>query len=105
MNKKNIKEKAKCCSCGGSLKGGFVMVALMKKATWQHPIWKNRLLSEGPLAAAILCETCVKAGKRPAKAIEWDTKTLEIKYHPVDTLEPIPQEAFEKLPRKPQVGG
>lgn len=106
MNKiREIKKKAKCCSCEGSLRGSHLnQMILMKKATWKYPTWKNPVLSDGPLAAAILCDGCTKFGNKPKFAIEWDNNTLKITYHPVDKLEDIPQEAFDKLPPRKQVG-
>jgi len=95
-----IKEKIKCCACGGSLADSkdINIICLMKEAEWPHPTWGNVLLQIPPsFASAILCDKCIKERKKPKWAIEWDQRTLETKYHLVEKLKDVPREIFSPL--------
>jgi len=94
-----IKEKIKCCACGGSLVNskGLNIMCLMKEAEWPHPTWGNVILGVYGFASAILCDDCLKKRKKAKWAIEWDQKTLETKYHPVEKLKDVPEEIFSPL--------
>lgn len=94
-----IKEKIKCCACGGSLADSkeINIMLLMKEAEWKHPTWGNIILRIQGFASAILCDKCLKEGKKPKWAIEWNQKTLVAKYHPIEELKDVPKEIFEPL--------
>jgi len=94
-----IKEKVKCCACGGSLANSkeINIICLMKEAEWKHPTWGNVILGVYGLASAIFCDDCLKKGKKAKWAIEWDQQTLETKYHPVEKLKDVPEAIFSPL--------
>jgi len=94
-----IKEKIKCCACGGSLADSkeINIICLMKEAEWPHPTWGNVILGVHGFASAIVCDNCLKERKKPKWALEWDQKTLETKYHPVKELKDVPKEIFSPL--------
>lgn len=94
-----IKEKIKCCTCGGSLADSKEIntICLMKEAEWKQPTWGSIILGIHGFAAAIICDKCLKEGKKPKWAIEWNQKTLAIKYHPVEKLKDVPREIFVPL--------
>jgi len=96
---KLIRRKVKCCACGGSLeKSSHInMVALMKVAKWKFPVWGNLLIRVWGLAVAVLCDDCVKAKKKPKYAVEWNDDLSVVKYHPVESLEDVPEEIFKPL--------
>jgi len=96
---KQIKEKIKCCSCGGSLADSETIntVCLMKEAEWSHPTWGSTALSVYGFATAIICDKCLKEKKKPKWAVEWDQRTLAAKYHPVEKLKNVPREIFLPL--------
>jgi len=94
-----IKEKIKCCACGGSLADSkeINVMCLMKEAKWKYPTWGNVILRVYGFASAILCDKCLKERKKPKWAIEWNQKTLVAKYHPIGKLKDVPEEIFSPL--------
>ena len=101
-----IRSRAKCCSCGGSLKDSHYMnmVSLNKVAEWQHPSWGNILVSgSGGRASAIVCDGCVDEARRSREwnikyAIEWNDEHTVFKYHPVEKLKDTYPITEEMLP-------
>jgi len=69
----------------------------MKEAEWLHPTWGNVILGVYGFASAIVCDKCLKERKKPKWALEWDQRTLETKYHPVEKLKDVPREIFSPL--------
>ena len=94
-----IREKVKCCACGGSLKGSqqINLMCLMKEAEWEYPCWGNFLLRVHGFASAVLCDKCVKENKKVKFAVEWDKNHEIVKYHPVKDLVDVPKEIFDPL--------
>lgn len=103
-----IREKIKCCSCGGSLKNSKYInaICLDKLATWDYPVWNNILVEDKypeKRAVAYVCDECVENGKEPKYAVEWDEERKTVKYHPIDELKdlpPIPPEEVEEAFRR-----
>jgi len=89
MKTEEIKAKGKCCACGKPLRNSehINIIALDRRATWEHPRWGNVLLKLDGYAVAFLCDKCVKQGKCPKYAVEF--KGNEIIYHKIDELEKI----------------
>jgi hypothetical protein len=96
-----IQKNGKCCSCEGSLAEGMHILALPFRADWNHPIWRIKAI-KGKLAAAVVCSKCLS--KKPKFVIEWDKKTLEIKYHPIEDLEDLSEVIGKKFGKGAQHG-
>jgi len=98
-SEEQIRRKVKCCACGGSLEKSrrINLVCLMKIAEWSYPCWGNLLLRVWGLASAVLCDNCVKEKKKPKYAVEWNDDLSVVKYHPVESLEDVPEEIFKVL--------
>lgn len=94
-----IKTRVKCCGCRGSLNDSeqINLVCLMKQAKWENPCWGNVLLKVYGFASAVLCDKCIKDGKQPQFAVEWNKDFSVVKYHRVEDLIDVPQEIFEPL--------
>jgi len=99
MDEKLIREKVRCCACGGSLKNNYNinMVCLMKEAQWKYPAWGNILLKVWGFAGAVVCDKCLKENKPIKFAVEWTQDLSNVKYHPVEKLRAVPKEIFEPL--------
>lgn len=69
----------------------------MKEAEWKFPAWGNILLGVFGFASAVLCDNCVKEGKKPKFAVEWAEDLSIVKYHLVEQLRDVPKEIFKPL--------
>ena len=103
-----IREKVKCCACGGSLKSSKFIngVTLNKLATWKYPVWGNILVREKypePRAIAILCDGCIGEKRQSKYAVEWNSDYSEVIYHKVRDLQDLP-EILEKDIREAEAG-
>lgn len=90
-----IREKVKCCACGGSLKNSEYVnsICLDKLATWDFPVWNNILVANvhpEKRATAIVCDECIAKKRKVRFAVEWDEKHENIKYHPIESLKDLP---------------
>lgn len=97
MDEKLIREKVKCCACGGPLGSRVNMVCLMKEAKWKFPTWGNILLKIWGFASAITCDKCLKEKRKIKFAVEWNHDFSVVKYHPVEGLRDVPPEIFAPL--------
>jgi len=86
-----IRKNVKCCACGKPLKDSRYIngVLLERKAKWKNNTWGNLILGVSGYAVAIVCDECVKKKVKPKYAVEWSDDKREVRYHPVDELEPM----------------
>jgi len=102
-----VRKRAKCCSCGGSLKDSthLNLVSLNKLARWKHPTWGNVLVpGSWGRACAVVCDQCVVEAKIQGRfnvkyAIEWNNDYTKFKYHPIEDLSdtyPITEEMVRR---------
>ena len=86
-----IRKNVKCCACGGSLRKSEHINGIMleRKAKWKNNTWGNIIIGISGYAIAIVCDECVKKRVEPKFAVEWDDDKKEVRYHPVDELEPM----------------
>jgi len=86
-----IRKNVKCCACGASLKNSKYIngVLLERKARWKTNTWGNFIVGLSGYAVAIVCDECVKKKAKPKFAVEWSDDKKEVRYHPVEELEPI----------------
>jgi len=87
MQAEYIRERVKCCACGGSLTTSphVNLVTLRRRATWEFPTSGNVLTGEENVAVAIVCDECFEHPVR--HAVEFAGN--EVIYHPLDTLEDL----------------
>lgn len=98
MSPEQIRERVRCCACGGMLRRGTInMVGLEKIATWKYPVAGNFVTGESGRAVAIVCDGCVRRKKEPTRAVEFRSASddkVEVHYHRLETLmDPAPANA------------
>ena len=86
-----IRNNVKCCACGKPLKNSEYIngVLLERKARWKNNTWGNLIIGVSRYAIAFVCDECVKKKAKPKFAVEWSDDEREVRYHPVDELEPM----------------
>ena len=86
-----IRKNVRCCACGGSLRNSKHIngIILERKAKWKNNTWGNVIVGVSGYAIAIVCDECVKKRVEPKFAVEWSDDKKEVRYHPVDELEPM----------------
>ena len=98
MNWLSLKDTLKCGACEAPLKDSKLnIILLLKEIEWEQPDWGNLLLGIRGFAIGVLCDKCVREKKKPNLAVEWNTTTHAVTYHPVDKLKDVDPHLFDLL--------
>lgn len=89
---------AKCCACEQLMTTSqhINMVALDYSPTWAFPRVGNILTNAPERACAVVCDKCIRhaqAGNAMNLQVKFAIERIddrEFKYHPVETLTPLP---------------